>query len=74
MSVAMADAVDDATYALCDNCADVYAMRDRWQRHCPECCAQLDDHRDGRHDTNPIGMCRDCDDDVAVYIELPAIA
>ncbi|HLR84549.1 MAG TPA: hypothetical protein VK059_06340 [Nocardioidaceae bacterium] len=73
MSVFVADAVDEITYASCDDCSVVYAMHDGWQGLCPECCAVLDDHRDGRHEVDPHAVCRACDvvDD---RIELPATA
>ena len=73
MSVALADAVDDVMYALCDDCADPYAMHDGWQGLCPECCALLDDHRDNAHVRNPVATCRACDV-VDERLELPAIA
>lgn len=73
MSVVMAVAVDDVTYALCDGCADAYVMIDGWQGLCPECGAQLDDHDAGRHYRHPIASCRACDE-LTVRVELPAIA
>lgn len=73
MSLAVADAVDDVRYALCADCADTFALDEGWQGLCPECCALLDDHRDGMHDTSPIATCSGCDV-VESDLWLPAIA